>query len=124
MALTLQTWAADAPAGPPVTVTDLAFSNHLAALRQSAPPGFSIVTARPFIVLGDEPADIVQMRAEKTVKWAVDMLKQDYFTRDPDEQIDVWLFKDEPVIAPTPCGSLAIRPPCRLVTIRRGTTRW
>jgi len=35
------------------------------------------------------------MRAEKTVKWAVDKLKQDYFTRDPDELIDVWLFKDD-----------------------------
>ncbi len=99
MALTLQTWAANtnanAPAVPPVTVTDLIFSNHLAALRQSVPPGFSIVVARPFIVLGDEPADTVQMRAEKTVKWAVDKLKQDYFTRDPDELIDVWLFKDD-----------------------------
>lgn len=97
-ALTLQTWAANtitnAPAGPPVTGAGV-FSNHLAALRQSAPPGFSIVVARPFIVLGDEPADTVQMRAEKTVKWAVDKLKQDYFTRDPDEQIDVWLFKDD-----------------------------
>ena len=99
MALTLHTWAANtnanAPAVPPVTVTDLIFSNHLAALRQSAPPGFNIVVARPFIVLGDEPVDIVQMRAEKTVKWAVDRLKQDYFTRDPDELIDVWLFKDD-----------------------------
>ena len=98
MALTLQTWAANAmtnaPAVPPVT-GDGIFSNHLAALRQSAPPGFSIVVARPFIVLGDEPADIVQMRAEKTVKWAVDKLKQDFFTRDPDELIDVWLFKDD-----------------------------
>ena len=98
MAFTLQTWAANsvtnAPAVPLAT-GDGIFSNHLAALRQSAPPGFSIVVARPFIVLGDEPADIVQMRAEKTVKWAVDMLKQDYFTRDPDEQIDVWLFKDD-----------------------------
>ena len=97
-ALTLQTRAANtisnAPAVPPVTSAGI-FSNHLAALRQSAPPGFSIVVTRPFIVLGDEPADIVQMRAEKTVKGAVDKLKQEYFTRDPDELIDVWLFKDD-----------------------------
>jgi hypothetical protein len=47
------------------------------------------------VVLGDEPADVVQMRADKTVKWAVEKLKRDYFTRDPDEVIDVWLFKDD-----------------------------
>jgi hypothetical protein len=94
-ALTLQTRAADMPSSPGLGVTGLMFSNHLAALRQSVPLGFSIVVARPFIVLGDEPVDILQMRAEKTVKWAVDMLKQDYFTRDPDELIDVWLFKDD-----------------------------
>jgi hypothetical protein len=99
LALTLQTGAAkpvaNAPSVPTEADAGMNFSNHLAALRQSVPPGFSIVVARPFIVLGDEPADIVQMRAEKTVKWAVDMLKQDYFTRDPDELIDVWLFKDD-----------------------------
>ena len=100
MALTLQTWAAYGPSPmrppfrPPPAQVEI-FYNHLAALRQNAPPGFSIVVARPFIVLGDEPADVVQMRAEKTVKWAVDKLKQDYFTRDPDELIDVWLFKDD-----------------------------
>ena len=71
------------------------FSNHVANVRRTAPPGFSIVVTRPFVVLGDEPAEIVQERADKTVKWAVDKLKQDYFTRDPDEIINVWLFKDD-----------------------------
>ena len=32
-------------------------------------------------------------RAAETVKWAVDKLKQDYFTQDPAEILDVWLFK-------------------------------
>jgi hypothetical protein len=37
---------------------------------------------------------MVARRAEGTVKWAVDKLKQDYFTKDPSRILDVWLFKD------------------------------
>jgi hypothetical protein len=29
------------------------------------------------------------------VKWAVDLLKRDYFTRDPFPTVDIWLFKDK-----------------------------
>ncbi len=37
---------------------------------------------------------MVQRRATQTVKWAVERLKQDYFKRDPQEIIDIWLFRD------------------------------
>ena len=37
----------------------------------------------------------VQQHAETTVKWAVDRLKQDFFTKDPNEILDIWLFKNE-----------------------------
>ena len=93
VALTLALRAAGtnsaAPAVSAIAGADTIFSNHLVALRQSAPAGFTVVEARPFVVLGDEPADVVHIRADKTVKWAVEKLKQDYFTRDPDEVIDV-----------------------------------
>jgi hypothetical protein len=46
------------------------------------------------VVVGDEPAQVVKERSEETVRWAVDRLKKDYFTKDPDEILDVWLFKD------------------------------
>jgi hypothetical protein len=46
-------------------------------------------------VVGDESAEMVKRRAVGTVKWAVDRLKQDYFKQDPDDIIDVWLFKDK-----------------------------
>jgi hypothetical protein len=49
----------------------------------------------PFVVLGDEPPAVVQRRATQTVKWAVDKLKQDYFQRNPQEIIDIWLFRDD-----------------------------
>jgi hypothetical protein len=58
------------------------------------PTEFSFVIQRPFVVIGDEPKDIVQERAQGTVKWAVDRLKQDFFPNDPKEILDIWLFKD------------------------------
>ncbi len=73
---------------------DAVFAAHLARARQSAPTGFTVVAQSPFVVLGDESPEMVQARATKTVKWAVDKLKQDYFQRDPEEIIDIWLFRD------------------------------
>jgi hypothetical protein len=69
-------------------------SVHVAALRKKV-PAFTIVEQSPFVVVGDEPAAMVQMRATRIVKWAVDLLKRDYFAKDPEEIIDVWLFKDK-----------------------------
>jgi hypothetical protein len=68
------------------------YAHHLAAMPKIE--GFTAIVERPFVVLGDEAPEVVQRRAAKTVRWAVAKLKQDYFERDPNEIIDVWLFKD------------------------------
>jgi hypothetical protein len=68
---------------------------HMAALRTKVPPGFATVRQVPFVVIGDEPPDVVALRATMIVKWAVDLLKKDFFTKDPEEIIDIWLFKDK-----------------------------
>jgi len=36
-------------------------------------------------VIGDEAQSVVEAHARDTVKWAVDRLKQDFFTKDPKE---------------------------------------
>lgn len=75
--------------------TDSDFDRHVADLKKRLPSkDFSIVVQRPFVVIGDEPEAIVKEWAEGTVKWTVDKLKQDFFTEDPKEIIDIWLFKD------------------------------
>jgi len=72
------------------------FAQHVMALRGKLPAaGFTIFVQPPFVVIGDEPAQMVRTRAERTVKWAVDKLKQDYFAKDPAEILDVWLFRDK-----------------------------
>ena len=71
------------------------FAKRLAEVRQQAPAGFTVMAQPPFVVAGDEPAPIVHLRATRIVKWAVDMLKKDYFERDPARTIVIWLFKDK-----------------------------
>src|SRR5436190_3573760 len=72
------------------------FDAHIAELRKKLPSqAFTIVQQAPFVVVGDEPADLVRLRSTQIVKWAVDLLKRDYFAKDPEEIIDVWLFKDK-----------------------------
>jgi hypothetical protein len=75
--------------------TEADFARHVAQLKKKLPSHeFSLVIQRPFVVVGDEPPKVVQQHAEDTIKWAVDRLKQDFFTNDPKEILDIWLFKD------------------------------
>ena len=61
-----------------------------------APAGFTVLIQPPFIVAGDEPPEKVRERAEGIVSWTVDRLKREYFERDPEEVITIWLFKYRP----------------------------
>ncbi len=75
--------------------TEADFARHVEQLKKKLPsPQFSIVIQRPFVVVGDEPRVVVQEHAVETIKWAVDRLKRDFFTSDPKEILDIWLFKD------------------------------
>jgi hypothetical protein len=74
---------------------DTKLAQHVASLKKRLPGAdFNIVVQSPFVVIGDEPAMVVQRHAEETVKWAVEKLKQDFFKTDPAEILDIWLFKD------------------------------
>jgi uncharacterized SAM-binding protein YcdF (DUF218 family) len=86
--------SASAVAEVPAENTD--FDRHITELKKRLPSNnFSIVIQQPFVVIGDEPESVVKQRAEETIKWAVEKLKQDFFTKDPKEILDIWLFKDE-----------------------------
>lgn len=88
---------ADAPRG------DEDYARHARVLRsrlekklgKDRADAFTIIVERPFVVVGDEAARTVQRRAEGTVRWAVERLKKAYFAKDPDEILEIYLFKDE-----------------------------
>ena len=85
-----------APAAGQGGFADADFARHLEDLRKKVPAeGFTIVVEKPFVVIGDEPPATVRSRAENTVRWAAERLKRDFFRKDPDDILDVWLFKDK-----------------------------
>lgn len=76
--------------------TNADYAQHIRKLKAKLPSDdFHIVLQKPFVVVGDESPEMVKRRATGTVKWAVDHIKKDYFTRDPKHIITVWLFKDK-----------------------------
>ena len=89
------------PAERRSTFTDDDYRRHIVTLRATMaehklePDDFHIVIARPFVVIGDESLTTVERRAERTVRWAVERLKQDFFRHDPTAIVDIWLFKDK-----------------------------
>jgi hypothetical protein len=75
--------------------TDADYARHVEQLSKKLPSGeFEIIVERPFVVVGDGGRGAVEGHARDIVRWAVDMLKRDFFARDPERILDVWLFKD------------------------------
>ncbi|MCK4234749.1 hypothetical protein KAX75_09990 [candidate division WOR-3 bacterium] len=76
--------------------TDEDFKKHLEEIKELIPDeGFTIIIQKPFVVIGNESPERVKYRSEKTVKWTVNMIKNDYFSKDPEDIIDIWLFKNK-----------------------------
>lgn len=61
------------------------------AMKAKGGPDFTVLIEPPFVVAGDGTPKAVRRGAD-TVRWAVKMLKQDYFSEDPAEILEVWLF--------------------------------
>ena len=75
--------------------TQTQYDQHIAELKRKIPAsGFSIAIQPPFVVIGNEAPQVVKQHSEETIKWAVEKLKQDYFSKDPADIVDIWLFKD------------------------------
>jgi hypothetical protein len=71
------------------------YRSHVDALRLKLEPGFCVIVQHPFVVIGDDEPVIVRRYCQGVVQWATERLKQSYFTEDPDQIYDIWLFKDK-----------------------------
>ena len=81
--------AATAPAG----FNDADYARHVEQLRKRLPSAeFVIVVEKPFVVVGDGGRRAVEENARETVRWAVTLLKRDFFTKDPAEIFLFWMF--------------------------------
>jgi hypothetical protein len=70
------------------------FAQHVMKVRKRMPKGTSLVVEPPFVVMGDGGGNEVSRRATGTVRWAVQKLGQDFFTRPPRHILDVYLFEN------------------------------
>jgi hypothetical protein len=75
-------------------INDADLAARAAAVREQLGASFTTLVERPFVVTGDETAAEVQRRSRSTVRWASDLLRKDYFARDPDKVFTIYLFKD------------------------------
>ncbi len=76
--------------------TEADYAQHIMRLKQRLPNDrFTVWIEHPFVVVGDESPEIVERRAVQTIRWATKRLKDAYFSKDPNEILDVWLFKDK-----------------------------
>ena len=88
--------AAGSARGGEASRNELDYGQHLQDLQRRLPDEtFHIVVEKPFVVIGDEAEEVVQRRAVNTVRWAVSRLKKQYFARDPERILEIWLFKDK-----------------------------
>jgi hypothetical protein len=72
------------------------YCQHILRLKERLPgKDFQVLVEPPFVVIGDEPLSAVRRHSTDTIQWAVRKLKQEYFSKDPDRIIDIWLFKDK-----------------------------
>jgi hypothetical protein len=81
-------------ASPAATTAPAEYSAHVESLRGRLPAAFHMVIQPPFVVISDDSPQQLQRYAVGTVKWAVDHLKREFFAADPDEILDIYLFKD------------------------------
>ena len=85
-----------APA-PPARSRDLRheLEERAAQVRERvAGKGFHVVIEDPFVVAGDGGPAAVERCASRTVRWAVRILRQDFFRQSPDRVLEIWLFRD------------------------------
>lgn len=89
---------AGTPKEPPFVskgITPAQYAQHIRTLRENGARGYHVLLERPFVVIGEGHLTEVQAQATNTVRWAVSRLKRDFFSRDPQRILDVWLLAND-----------------------------
>lgn len=68
------------------------YAQHIMSLKRMLRSHYTVLVEPPFVVIGDESPERVRAHAAGTVRWAVQHLKQDFFSKDPDRILTIWLF--------------------------------
>ncbi|MBN2341183.1 MAG: C39 family peptidase [Deltaproteobacteria bacterium] len=76
-------------------LTDADYAQHLMNLRDRVPEGFVVNVEKPFVIVSDCPVHEVADYSNRIVRQVVTLLKKDFFLKDPEQIIDIWLLKDQ-----------------------------
>jgi Peptidase_C39 like family len=68
------------------------YAQHVMKLKPMLRSRHTVVIEPPFVVVGDESPERVRAHATGTVRWAVEHLKKDFFKKDPERILTIWLF--------------------------------
>lgn len=80
----------------PGSFSEREYADHVANLKQRLPSDqFHILVEPPFVIISDASPEQTQLGGARTVRWATRSLKQAFFAKDPEQILDIWLFKDK-----------------------------
>jgi hypothetical protein len=94
------------------------YARQVRSIRASGATNATILVVAPFVIVSDQPEAQARETADASVLWAVKRLKQDFFSRDPDQIVTLWLYANQrgyesairerfPNAPPTPFGFYA-----------------
>lgn len=76
-------------------ITEADYTQHLMELNDRVPEEFTITIEKPFVIVSDCPIHEVADYSVRVVSQVVALLKKDFFLKDPDTIIDIWMLKDQ-----------------------------
>jgi hypothetical protein len=79
-----------------LTSSRAALVQRVREVKKQLGPEFTVLVEPPFVVAGDDRPEVVRRHARSTVRWTVDKLKADFFSKDPTSTLAIYLFRDEP----------------------------
>ncbi len=79
----------------PEGISDVEFAAKLEKVSRQVGAGFRTAIVRPFVVTSNQSAEAFELTCRHTIRWAVQMLNKDFFSKGPDKIITIYLFDDE-----------------------------
>ena len=76
-------------------LTEADYAQHMMVLNERVPDDFIVMIEKPFVLVSDCPPAEVADYAVRIVHQVVTLLKKDFFLKDPNEIIDIWLLRDQ-----------------------------
>lgn len=76
-------------------LTEADYAQRLITLKETVPEGFHIAIEKPFVVISDCPKEEVMDYSSRIVRQVVQLVKKDFFLKNPEKIIAIWLLKDQ-----------------------------